>query len=85
MKTGIKDINGIEICVGDKVTRVNRLDSSTVWTVKFGPYMTLIGNTFKVIHALTLVDNEGYEQEMETKIHWQYDKDDTTEYKIIKD
>lgn len=85
MKTGIKDIHGIEICVGDKVSRVNRLDSSTIWTVKFEPFRTLIGETFKTIHALVLEDDEGYKQEMETQIHWQYSEKDITKYEIIRD
>lgn len=85
MKTGIKDKNGVEICVGDKVRKVNRLDNSTVWVVHFGEFKTIINHTIQTIHALFLVDiEEKHEEIMETEIHWQYAESDKTEYEIIK-
>lgn len=86
MKTGIKDKNGIEICVGDRVRRVNRLDNSTVWKVHFGEFKVMLDNTMQTIYTLFLVDvHSGYREVMETEIHWQWQYgEDRTEYEIVK-
>ncbi|GAA0102578.1 hypothetical protein UT300012_32930 [Paraclostridium bifermentans] len=84
MKTGIKDKNGIEIYVGDKVRKVNRVDNTTTWTVTFGRFKAIINHTIMSIYTFILIDKDGHEEIMETEIYWQYTKEDVTEYEIIK-
>lgn len=84
MKTGILDINSVEICVGDKVRKVNRLDNVTIWTVIFNEVKANINGTYMTIYTFLLVDDDGYDEIMETEIHWKYTQNDETEYEIIK-
>lgn len=83
METGIIDKNGIEICVGDSVRKYNRLDNATIWEVTFGQIKANVNSSIKTIYTFILVSEEGYEDIMETEMHWQYSKDDKTEYEIV--
>lgn len=85
INTGIKDINGDYIYVGDKVKKKNRLDKDVIWTVKFERIKCVIHSTIKTIVAVVLVDENGYTDIMEYEMFWQYTENDITKYEIIKD
>lgn len=82
MKTRIKDINDIEICVGDKVIKVDDIDKCE-WVVKFDKIKLVINNAIKTIYTFIL-ESDGYEQVMEMSTDWQYSNPSETRYEIVK-